>query len=433
MKLGIIGTGYVGLVTGVCFAENGNNVLCMDVDVKKIERLRTGDPVIYEPQLKELLEKNIREERISFTSSLKETVQYGDVIFLCLPTPPNEDGSVDLSHVLDVTENMAKHIDGYKIIVSKSTVPVGTCDRIRKILSKKTKHNFDVVSNPEFLKEGAAVSDFMSPDRVVVGTSSRKAADVMKELYSTFMRISERFILMDERSSELTKYAANSMLAMRISYMNEIANICEKAKADINLVRIGIGSDSRIGNSFLFPGVGYGGSCFPKDVKGLIKTAEEVNYNFKLLKAIDSINMTQKLMFVDKIKNHFKNKLKGKIFTVWGLSYKPRTDDIREAPSITIIGKLTEAGAKVQAFDPAANENFKQKYGSPNIRFYKNYYNALKNADALVLITEWNEFRKPDFDKVKVLMKEKVIFDGRNIYDPKLLRSKGFVYYGIGR
>jgi UDPglucose 6-dehydrogenase len=433
MKLGVIGTGYVGLVTGVCFAENGNNVSCMDIDGEKIERLKIGDPVIYEPQLKELLQKNLEEERISFTTSLKEVVRFSDVIFLCLPTPPHEDGSVDLTHVFTVSEEIAKFINGYKIIVSKSTVPVGTCDKIRKILSRRTKYNFDVVSNPEFLKEGAAVSDFMSPDRVVVGTSSRKAAKVMRELYSSFMRISERFILMDEKSSELTKYAANSMLAMRVSFMNEIANVCESTKADINMVRIGVGSDSRIGSSFLFPGVGYGGSCFPKDVKGLIRTAEEYNYDFKLLKAIDAINLNQKLMFVDKIRKHFKNRLKNKIFAVWGLSYKPRTDDIREAPSITIIQKLVEAGAKVQAFDPAANENFRRKFGKSSIKFYKNNYNALKNANALVLITEWNEFRRPDFDKMKLLMREKVIFDGRNIYDPKLLKSKGFIYYGVGR
>jgi UDPglucose 6-dehydrogenase len=434
MKLGIIGTGYVGLVSGVCFAENGNNVICMDVDERKIDRLKKGDPVIYEPQLKELLQKNIREGRISFTSNLKETVQLSDIIFLCLPTPPNEDGSVDLSMVLGVAENMAKYINDYKIIVSKSTVPVGTCDRIRKILSKKTKHEFDVVSNPEFLKEGAAVSDFLSPDRVIVGTRSKKAADIMRELYASFMRVSERFILMDEHSSELTKYAANSMLALRISFMNEIANICEKVRADINLVRNGIGSDTRIGKSFLFPGAGYGGSCFPKDVKGLIKTAEEYNYDFKILKAIDAINQYQKLLLVEKIKKHFNNKLEGKIFTLWGLSYKPNTDDIREAPSITIASELIVAGAKVHAFDPVANENFKQLFkNEKNLRFFKSNYPALKNSYGLIMVTEWNEFRRLDFDKMKKLMKSLVVFDGRNIYDPKLMKSKGFDYYGIGR
>lgn len=434
MKLSIIGTGYVGLVSGVCFAENGSEVICMDVDKKKIERLKKGDPVIYEPGLKELLEKNIVEGRVTFTTSLKQTVENSEVIFLCLPTPPYEDGSVDLSHVLDVADKMGEFINGYKVIVSKSTVPVGTCDRIREIIAKKTKHEFDVVSNPEYLKEGAAVSDFMSPDRIVVGTSSKKAAEIMRELYSSFMRVSERLIIMDEHSSELTKYAANSMLAMRISFMNEIANICERVNADIDMVRIGIGSDSRIGNSFLFPGVGYGGSCFPKDVKGLISTSEEFGYDFKLLKAIDAINMNQKLQFAEKIMNHFKGDVKGKIFAVWGLSYKPRTDDIREAPAITIIKKLSEAGAKIQAFDPAAMDNFKEQYGKiPNLVFCKNNYDALKNANALVLVTEWNEFRNLDIDRMKSLMKEHVIFDGRNIYKPALLKAEGFTYYGIGK
>ena len=434
MKLSIIGTGYVGLVSGVCFAENGNEVICMDVDKKKIERLRQGDPVIYEPQVKELLGKNISEGRISFSTSLKDTVQNSEVIFLCLPTPPYEDGSVDLSHVLDVSDKMTEHINGYKIIVSKSTVPIGTCDRIREIISKKTKHEFDVVSNPEFLKEGAAVNDFMSPDRVVIGTSSRKAAEIMRELYSSFMRVSERIIVMDEHSSELTKYAANSMLAMRISFMNEIANICELAKADIDMVRTGIGSDARIGNSFLFPGVGYGGSCFPKDVKGLISTSDEFGYDFRLLKAIDEVNVNQKLRFTEKILAHFKGNVKGKTIAIWGLSYKPRTDDIREAPAITIIKKLSEAGAKIQAFDPAAMDNFKEQFGKiPNLEFCKSNYDALKDASALVLVTEWNEFRNPDIGKMKSLMKEHVVFDGRNIYKPEQLESEGFTYYGIGK
>ena len=434
MKLGIIGTGYVGLVSGVCFAENGNDVICMDVDEKKIERLKQGDPVIYEPQLKELLEKNIAEGRVTFSTSLEDTVKNSEVIFLCLPTPPYDDGSVDLSRVLDVSGKMAEHINGYKIIVSKSTVPVGTCDRIKEIISKKTKHKFDVVSNPEFLKEGAAVNDFMSPDRVVIGTSSKKAAEIMRELYSSFMRVSERIIVMNEHSSELTKYAANSMLAMRISFMNEIANICELANADIDMIRIGIGSDARIGNSFLFPGVGYGGSCFPKDVKGLISTSDEFGYDFKLLKAIDAVNMSQKIHFVEKILGHFKGDVKGKTIAVWGLSYKPRTDDIREAPAITIIKKLSEAGAKIQAFDPAAMDNFTEQYGkTPNLTFCKNNYDALKDASALVLVTEWNEFRNPDLEKMKSLMKDFVVFDGRNIYKPELLKAEGFTYYGIGK
>jgi UDPglucose 6-dehydrogenase len=439
MKIGIIGTGYVGLVSGVCFAENGNRVICMDVDAKKIAKLAKGDPVIYEPQLEELLENNIDENRISFTTSLKEVVQESDVIFLCLPTPPLEDGSVDLSRVISVAGNMAQYINGYKVIVSKSTVPVGTCDKIRKIISAKTnskpKKKFDVVSNPEFLKEGAAVADFMSPDRVIVGTSSKKAESVMRELYSSFMRISERFILMDEKSSELTKYAANSMLALRISFMNELANLSEKVKADISMVRHGIGSDPRIGSSFLFPGTGYGGSCFPKDVKGLLNTAKQSGYDFKILKAIDEINQNQKLVLVKKILKHYKNNIRGRLFTVWGLSYKPRTDDLREAPSLDIIEKLLEAGARVNACDPVANENFRILYGKEfkNVKLFKNNYSALKNSDGLVLVTEWNEFRRLDIDKMKKLMKNKVVFDGRNIYNPKLLKAKGFSYYGIGR
>lgn len=435
MKLGIIGTGYVGLVSGVCFAENGNSVICMDVDAKKVERLKTGDPVIYEPQLDELLKKNIEEGRVTFTTSLKEVTAKSDVIFLCLPTPPMEDGSVDLSRVLDVADKMAKFINGYKIIVSKSTVPVGTCDKISKMIHKKTKFRFDVVSNPEFLKEGAAVDDFMSPDRVVIGTKSKKAAEIMSELYSSFMRRSDRIILMDERSSELTKYAANSMLALRISFMNELANLSEMVKADISRIRVGIGTDDRIGISFLYPGVGYGGSCFPKDVKGLLKTAEENKFNFRILNAIDEINRAQKLILVDKLLKHFKNKVKGKTFTVWGLSYKPRTDDLREAPSLDIIEKLLGYGVKINACDPVADENFKMLYGKKfkGVRLFKDNYAALKNSDGLILVTEWNEFRRLDLDRMKKLMKSRVIFDGRNIYDPKVIRRNGFKYFGIGR
>ncbi len=434
MKIGIIGTGYVGLVSGVCFAENGNSVICMDVDEKKIDRLKKGDPVIYEPGLEELLQKNLAEQRVEFTSSLKDVVQKSDVIFLCLPTPPFEDGSVDLTHVLDAAGKMAKYINGYKVIVSKSTVPVGTCGKLKKLIALKTKNKFDVVSNPEFLKEGAAVPDFMSPDRVVVGTKSKKAAAIMRELYSSFMRVSERFILMDERSSELTKYAANSMLALRISFMNELANLSGIVKADINMIRKGIGSDSRIGSSFLFPGVGYGGSCFPKDVKGLLNTSADFGYDFKILKAIDQINNRQKLILAEKILKHYKNNIKGKTFTLWGLSYKPRTDDLREAPALTIIQKLTECGAKINAFDPVASENFKMMYGKKfkGVKVYKDNYSALKNSDGLILVTEWNEFRLLDIKRMKKLMKKLVVFDGRNIYDAKFMRKNGFKYYGIG-
>jgi len=435
MKIGIIGTGYVGLVSGVCFAENGNHVICMDVDSKKVERLKKGDTVIYEPQLDELLKKNLEEGRVTFTTNLKEVTVKSDIIFLCLPTPPMEDGSVDLSRVLDVAGKMAPYIKSYKIIVSKSTVPVGTCGRIKRMIRKKTRAKFDVVSNPEFLKEGAAVDDFMSPDRVVVGTKSKKAAELMNELYSSFMRISDRFILMDERSSELTKYAANAMLALRISFMNELANLCERVNGDINMIRIGIGTDDRIGSSFLFPGVGYGGSCFPKDVKGLLKTSEEYEFDFKILKAIDEINHNQKLVLVNKILKHYKNTIKGRTFTIWGLSYKPRTDDLREAPSLTIIEKLLGYGAKINACDPVADENFKMLYGKKfrGVKIFKDDYSALKNSDGLVLVTEWNEFRRLDIGKMKKLMKNRVVFDGRNIYDPKFIRSNGFKYYGIGR
>jgi UDPglucose 6-dehydrogenase len=435
LKIGIIGTGYVGLVTGVCFAENGHDVSCMDVDARKISRLKKGDPVIYEPQLEELLQKNLEEERISFTTNLKHTVESSQVIFLCLPTPSNKDGSVDISRVLQVAEQLASYINQYKVIVSKSTVPVGTCEQLKKIIAGKCEYDFDVVSNPEFLKEGAAVNDFMSPDRVVVGTRSKKAAAIMRELYSSFMRVSERFLLMDEKSSELTKYGANAMLALRVSFMNELANLAERLGSDIDAVRIGIGSDERIGSHFLFPGAGYGGSCFPKDVKGLIKTAEENKYDFKILKAIDSINETQKLILAEKVRKHYGEKIKGKTFTVWGLSYKPRTDDIREAPSLTIIENLIKSGAGICAYDPAANENVKEYFRRrmQNIKLFENGYDALVKSDGLLLVTEWNEFRKPDFDKIRKLMRNPVIFDGRNIYNPRIVRSKGFVYYGIGR
>jgi UDPglucose 6-dehydrogenase len=434
MKLGIIGTGYVGLVSGVCFAENGNNVICMDVDAGKIARLKTGDPVIYEPGLEELLKKNIEEGRVTFSTSLKEVVTGSDVIFLCLPTPPLEDGSVDLTRVIDVADKMAKYINGYKVIVSKSTVPVGTCDKLKKIIAGQTRNKFDVVSNPEFLKEGAAVTDFMSPDRVVVGTKSKKAAAIMRELYSSFMRVNERFVLMDECSSELTKYAANSMLALRISFMNELANLSELVNADISMIRSGIGSDPRIGPSFLFPGAGYGGSCFPKDVKGLLNTSREYGYDFQILRAIDEINHNQKLVLVRKILKHFKNNIKGKTFALWGLSYKPRTDDLREAPSLTIIENLLKLGAKINACDPVSNKNFKMLYGKKfkGVKLFEDNYASLKNSDGLILVTEWNEFRRIDIDRMKKLMKGRVIFDGRNIYDPKFIRSNGFKYYGIG-
>jgi UDPglucose 6-dehydrogenase len=435
LRLGIIGTGYVGLVTGVCFAENGNNVVCMDIDARKIGRLKKGDPVIYEPQVEELLKENLDEGRISFTTNLKHTVESSQIIFLCLPTPSNKDGSANISSVLKVTEKLSRYINEYKVIVSKSTVPVGTCEQLKKIIASNCKYDFDVVSNPEFLKEGAAVSDFMSPDRVIVGTRSRKAAILMKELYGSFMRISERFLLMDEKSAELTKYAANAMLALRVTFMNELANVTDRVGIDIDIVRSGIASDPRIGSSFLFAGTGYGGSCFPKDVRSLIKSSEEQGYDFKILKTIDSINEKQKLVLVDKIKKHYGEKVKGKVFTIWGLSFKPRTDDIREAPSIVIIEALIKSGAKIQAHDPAANNNIKEYFKGKmqNIRLFDNGYKALEKSDGLILVTEWNEFRRPDFDKMKSLMKRHVIFDGRNIYNPRVVKGKGFIYYGVGR
>lgn len=435
MKIGIIGTGYVGLVTGTCFAESGNDVYCMDNNPKVVETLKKGVSTIYEPQLEELIKKNIKENRLFFTDSLEETVNKSEVIFLCLPTPPNEDGSADLTHVLNASKDVAQLLKESKIIVAKSTVPVGTSDKVKEIFKKYSKYDIEYVFNPEFLKEGAAVNDFMSPDRVVVGSKSEKAIDAMREIYSAFMRTSNRFIVMDEKSSEITKYAANAMLATRISFMNDIALLCEKVNADIDSIRVGMSTDLRIGDKFLFAGAGYGGSCFPKDVKALIKTGEECEIDFKILKAVEEINQNQRKLLFKKIIKHFNNDLTGKTFAVWGLSYKPRTDDIREAPAITLIEKIIDEGGKVNVCDPAAIEKGKVyfKDRSDKVRFFEIYYDTLKDADAMLLITEWNEFRKPDFDRMKSLMKTPVIFDGRNIYNPELLKKKGFVYYGIGK
>jgi UDPglucose 6-dehydrogenase len=435
MKIGVIGTGYVGLVTGTCFAESGNEVYCMDINEKNIEKLSKGICTIYEPQLQELIQKNIREERLFFTTELENTVDRSEIIFLCLPTPPNEDGSADLSRVLDVSKSIAQMMKDSKIIVSKSTVPVGTGEKIKKTFKEFSKYKIDYAFNPEFLKEGAAVQDFMSPDRVVVGSTSSTAIEAMKEIYSAFMRTSNRFIVMDEKSAEITKYAANSMLATRISFMNDIASFCEQAGANIDSVRQGIASDTRIGDKFLFAGAGYGGSCFPKDVKALISTGEDYGVDFKILRAVEEINNHQKLVLFHKIKRHFGEKLNNKKFAIWGLAFKPRTDDIREAPAIAIIEKLLEEGCKIMVNDPVAMENVKIYFKKSNykIKFCENYYDTLKDADAIILVTEWNEYRKPDFDKMKSLMKTPVIFDGRNIYNPKLLKEKKFVYYGIGK
>lgn len=432
MKIGVVGTGYVGLVAGTCFAESGNDVICVDIDKKKVQMLQHGKSPIYEPGLEELLKKNIQEKRLLFTTDLEKAVRDTDVVFLALPTPQSEDGSADLSRVLTVAKQMAKYIDRYKVIVNKSTVPIGTADKVRSIIAKDCKHEFDVVSNPEFLKEGAAVNDFMKPDRIVIGSSSPKAIGIMQDLYAPFIRTGNPFIIMDEHSSEMTKYAANSLLATKISFMNEIANLCERVGADVEMVRKGVGSDPRIGNQFLFAGVGYGGSCFPKDVSALGKTAEEYDYDFKILKCVQLVNKTQPHLFVRKILQYFKGTVKGKIIAIWGLSFKPNTDDMREAPAEAIIRELKKHGATIQAHDPVALEEAKRRFGKL-VSLYEGNYDALKNADALAVVTEWNEFRRPDFDKMKILMRHHVIFDGRNIYNPQILKEKGFTYFGIGR
>ncbi|MER3523043.1 MAG: UDP-glucose 6-dehydrogenase [Ignavibacteria bacterium] len=432
MKLSVIGTGYVGLVVGTCFAETGNDVICVDVDERKLDMLRRGESPIFEPGLTDLLKKNLQEKRLTFTSDLTSAVQKSEIIFLALPTPRSEDSSADLQHVLAVADQIARVMNGYKIIVNKSTVPVGTADKVREIIAKGTNHEFDVVSNPEFLKEGAAVNDFMKPDRIVIGSRSRRALAVMQDLYAPFVRTGNPLIVMDERSSELTKYAANSFLATKVSFMNEIANICELVGADIDLVRKGMGTDPRVGPQFLFAGVGYGGSCFPKDVAALLKSAADHGYTFEILSAVENVNKRQKELIVRKLRQHFNNRLAGLTFTLWGLSFKPNTDDIREAPSIKIIEALLRDGAKLRLHDPAANREMQKLFGG-QADFFENNYEALEGADALMIVTEWNEFRRPDFDRMKSLMKQPVIFDGRNIYDPVRIREKGFTYYGIGR
>lgn len=432
MKISVVGTGYVGLVQGACFADTGNNVICMDIDKKKVENLKKGIMPIYEPGLSELVKKNVQEGRLEFTTSLKTAVQRSDIIFLCLPTPPSEDGSADLSHVLSTTEEMGAYINDEKIVVSKSTVPVGTVDRIKSTLKRNSKYAVEVVSNPEFLKEGSALQDSLKPERVVIGTRSKKVAAVLKELYEPFVRTGNPILVMDERSSEMTKYAANSFLATKISFMNELANLCEEVGADIDSVRRGIGSDSRIGKQFLFPGVGYGGSCFPKDVKALIKTAEEYGCELTILKAVDAVNTRQKRVLLAKLKKVYPGGLKGKRIAIWGLAYKPQTDDIREAPSLVMIEELLAAGARVQAHDPIAIPTVKAVFDR-KLEFFENAYEALGDVEALLVATEWNEFRNPDFSKMKKLMRKPVILDGRNIYDPKEMKEKGFEYYSVGR
>ncbi len=432
MKISVIGTGYVGLVAGTCLAESGNDVICVDIDIKKVRMLRKGKSPIFEHGLEEYLKKNVEEKRLVFTTSIAEAVKKTDVIFLALPTPQSEDGSADLHHVIQAAKEIGKHINGYKVIVDKSTVPVGTADCVREAVSKKAKHDFDVVSNPEFLKEGAAVNDFMKPDRIVVGSRSPRAIKIMQDLFAPFVRTGNPIIVMDERSAEMTKYAANSFLATKISFMNEIATLCERVGADIDMVRKGIGSDPRVGSQFLFAGVGYGGSCFPKDVSALVKTASEYQYSFRILKEVMEVNRNQRKLFAAKIIKHFKGNVKGKKIAVWGLAFKPNTDDMREAPSITIIQKLLDEGAIVHAHDPIANATAKAVLGN-SVKYFKNNYDALLGADALVIVTEWNEFRRPDFQRMKELMKQSVIFDGRNIFDPTVMSDLGFVYYSIGR
>ena len=441
MKLAVIGTGYVGLVSGTCFAETGNTVICVDIDEAKVEKLSNGAITIYEPGLEKLFHRNVKEGRLTFTTDLRKAVEASDIILLALPTPPGEDGSADLKYVLGVAKDLGEIIQpsDFKVIVDKSTVPVGTADKVRNaILSSASANNknitdaFDVVSNPEFLREGVAVDDFMKPDRVVIGTSNDKCKTIMEQLYLPFVRQGNPLIFMDERSAELTKYAANSFLATKITFMNEIARLCELLDADVDMVRKGIGSDERIGRRFLFPGIGYGGSCFPKDVQALVQSSTQVNYKFEILNAVMNVNETQKIYIIPKIKKYFNDNIKEKHFAVWGLAFKPNTDDIREAPALYIIDELLKAGATVTAFDPEAMPHVKGVYGD-KIQYGEGQYDTLKNADALIIATEWSEFRTPEFEKIKRLLKDKVIFDGRNLFDLQQMQTLGFYYSSIGR
>jgi UDPglucose 6-dehydrogenase len=432
MNITVVGTGYVGLVTGTCLAETGNTVTCVDINTEKVKQMKEGIVPIYEPHLDLLFHRNIKAGRLSFTTNLAEALEKASIVFLALPTPPGEDGSADLSYILGVADQLGKLMKDYKVIVDKSTVPVGTAEKVIAAVKKHASCEFDVVSNPEFLREGYAVDDFLKPDRVVIGTSSVRARKIMEELYKPYVRQGNPIIFMDERSAELTKYAANAFLATKITFMNEIANLCEKLGADVDMVRIGIGSDERIGKRFLFPGIGYGGSCFPKDVQALAKSAAEVKYDFSLLEAVMEVNEKQKTIILPKIRSFFKNDLKGKRFAVWGLAFKPDTDDIREAPALYIIDALLKEGAEVCAHDPEAMNNVKKLMGS-KISFANDPYEALKDADALIIATEWGLFRTPDFNKVVTLLKNKVIFDGRNLYGIDQMKELGFYYSSIGR
>jgi UDPglucose 6-dehydrogenase len=433
MKITVVGTGYVGLVSGTCFAETGNHVYCVDINEEKVEKLKNGVVPIFEPGLEILFERNVSQGRLEFTTNLRDGIKDAEIIFLALPTPPGANGEADLSFVLKVAEDLAEMIEDYKVIVDKSTVPVGTAEKVQAVLAEKLdKSLFDVVSNPEFLREGVAVDDFMKPDRVVIGTSSEKAREVMHRLYEPFVRQGNPIYFMDVRSAEMTKYAANSYLATRITFMNEIANLCEQLGANVDMVRMGMGSDSRIGKRFLFPGVGYGGSCFPKDVQALAKTAKENTYDFKILNSVMEVNENQKKILSKKIIEYYNGDVKDKTIAIWGLAFKPNTDDIREAPALTIIDDLLAAGALIKAFDPEAVENVEAIYGD-KISFCDTQYEAVYQADALAIVTEWQVFRTPDYDKMKEFLKEPLVFDGRNVYDPQRMKEMGFTYFSIGR
>jgi UDPglucose 6-dehydrogenase len=432
MNITVIGTGYVGLVTGTCFAESGNTVTCLDIDPKKIERLRGGGVPIYEPGLEELVRRNAREGRLHFTTSYGEAMKDAEIAFIAVGTPPGETGEADLTYVLQAATELARHMTHYTVVVNKSTVPVGSADKVAEVVRKHTTQPFDVVSNPEFLKEGAAIDDFMRPDRVVVGVSSERARAVMAELYSPFVRAEQPVLFMDVRSAELTKYAANAMLATRISFMNEMATLCERLGADVDQVRRGVGSDRRIGHPFLFPGVGFGGSCFPKDLRAVTTLARNIGLDFDLLRAVERVNERQKKWHLEKALKHF-GSLAGKTFAVWGLAFKPKTDDMREAPAITVIEGLLGHGARVQAHDPVATEVAEKLFQGRGVELAQSPYAAVEGADALLLVTEWNEFRQPDLARLKQLMKQPVLFDGRNVWDAKKAREAGFTYYGVGR
>jgi UDPglucose 6-dehydrogenase len=431
-KIAVVGTGYVGLVTGTCFAETGNQVICIDIDADKVEKMKNGIIPIYEPNLDTIFERNISAKRLSFTTSLDDGIKDAEIIFLALPTPPGEDGSADLSYILGVAEQLGKLITDYKVIVDKSTVPVGTAEKVHAVIAKNAQVDFAVVSNPEFLREGFAVTDFMKPDRVVIGTRDERARKVMESLYRPFVRQGNPIYFMDEKSAELTKYAANSFLATKITFMNEVANFCELVGADVDQVRVGIGSDSRIGKRFLFPGIGYGGSCFPKDVKALVKSGEDLNFKFEILSSVLKVNQEQKTILFPKIKNFFRGDLSGKKIAVWGLAFKPDTDDIREAPALFMIEALLDAGANISAYDPEAMPNIKNSLGA-KIDYATDEYSVLSGADALLICTEWGIFRNPDFTRMKSLMKDAVLFDGRNLFEIGEMNEKGFYYCSIGR